>query len=335
MPSIAFLSFGIGRSGGEKVIVKLANGLQKKGWDASIVAPRNAIKDFYPITAKVIATEPFRQVPFLEIPWSKQVLTRNCPKVDIVVGTWCLTIPSAQAAVRQDKARRMVYLAQHYEPIMFRGIKLPYRGLVDRYYRTLGPTTSVSSWIRDQIVRVGGPDCTIIHPGIDHKDFYPRKVTKKPTQICAFGSTLQWKGTMDLIAAAQLARKQTPLRLVLIGRDVPPIPPELGNSVAPDNNHLAEILSESAFHVMPSWLEGFSAPPLEAAACGIPSIITDCGGPSDYARHEENCLLVRPHDPEGMTAAIVRLLRDDTLRDQLGKAALKTAEAFTWERMVT
>ena len=87
MPSIAFLSFGIGRSGGEKVIVKLANGLQKKGWDASIVAPRNAIKDFYPITAKVIATEPFRQVPFLEIPWSKQVLTRNCPKVDIVVGS--------------------------------------------------------------------------------------------------------------------------------------------------------------------------------------------------------------------------------------------------------
>jgi|GEM_PF-4010660 len=77
--------------------------------------------------------------------------------------------------------------------------------------------------------------------------------------------------------------------------------------------------------VYPSLFEGFGLPPLEAMACGTAVILSDCGGPADYARDEINCLLVPPGDPQAVAAAITRLDADEGLRAQLVRGGYNTA----------
>jgi glycosyltransferase involved in cell wall biosynthesis len=100
----------------------------------------------------------------------------------------------------------------------------------------------------------------------------------------------------------------------------------------------ADILSlHKAFDVfaMSSVTEGLGTSLLDAMACGKPVVATAVGGIPEVVVHEETGLLVPPRDPPAMAAAIVRLLRDAGLRQQMGEAGLARVRThFTAETMV-
>ena len=62
---------------------------------------------------------------------------------------------------------------------------------------------------------------------------------------------------------------------------------------------------------------------MEAMATGCAVVVTRNGGPGIFARHEENCLLVDPHDQADCLAALDRLVKDDALRRRLGFVELR------------
>ena len=72
---------------------------------------------------------------------------------------------------------------------------------------------------------------------------------------------------------------------------------------------------------LPSYREGFSRSGMEAAACGVATVLSDVRGCREVGAHERELLLVPPRDPQALTAAIGRLLDDAALRVRLGKAA--------------
>ena len=78
--------------------------------------------------------------------------------------------------------------------------------------------------------------------------------------------------------------------------------------------------------------QGFGRTALEAMACGTACVLTNVGGVSEYAIEGENCLLVPPQKPESFGKAIIRLLRDDCLRQRLVKSGLKTVKAYCQKR---
>jgi glycosyltransferase involved in cell wall biosynthesis len=61
-------------------------------------------------------------------------------------------------------------------------------------------------------------------------------------------------------------------------------------------------------------------------------VLTDAGGIREYARHEENCLLVAPRDTDAAAAAITRLLSDDLLVARLREGGFATSLNFTLRR---
>jgi glycosyltransferase involved in cell wall biosynthesis len=82
--------------------------------------------------------------------------------------------------------------------------------------------------------------------------------------------------------------------------------------------------------VLPSLYEGFGLPPLEAMACGCPTIVSRvaslpevCGNAAEYCD---------PLDPESIADAIVRVLQDSKLRETLRCRGLERARRFSWER---
>jgi len=83
----------------------------------------------------------------------------------------------------------------------------------------------------------------------------------------------------------------------------------------------------------PSRYEGFGLPPLEAMACGCPSVTTDVGAVTEYASHGRDALIVRAGDVEAMADSLARVLEDSALRRRLSEEGLKTAQRWSLARV--
>jgi glycosyltransferase involved in cell wall biosynthesis len=82
--------------------------------------------------------------------------------------------------------------------------------------------------------------------------------------------------------------------------------------------------------VFPSLYEGFGLPPLEAMACGCPTVVSKvaslpevCGDASYY---------VDPYDIESIADGIYKVLTDENLRNSLIKKGLERVKLFSWEK---
>ena len=83
--------------------------------------------------------------------------------------------------------------------------------------------------------------------------------------------------------------------------------------------------------LMPSWAEGFGLPPLEAMACGTPSVVSTAGSLPEVVG--DAGLVVPPDDIPGIADAVERLHTDDVLRSTLRARGLRRAPQFTWQRV--
>jgi len=97
-----------------------------------------------------------------------------------------------------------------------------------------------------------------------------------------------------------------------------------------DDRDLPSLYSAADVFVFPSFYEGFGLPPLEAMACGAPVV---CSGASSLPEVVgDAAILFDPRDVHALTAAMSRVLTDETLRRGLSAQGLARAKRFTWER---
>jgi phosphatidyl-myo-inositol alpha-mannosyltransferase len=74
---------------------------------------------------------------------------------------------------------------------------------------------------------------------------------------------------------------------------------------------------------------------VEAMAAGLPVVASDIAGYREVVRDGREGLLVPPGDPEGLAAAIRRVIDDRDLADRLGNAGRDRALLFSWDRVTT
>lgn len=78
----------------------------------------------------------------------------------------------------------------------------------------------------------------------------------------------------------------------------------------------------------PSVYEGFGLPPLEAMACGVPTAVADAGSLPEVVG--DAALLVPPGDVAAWRTALVRLVDDPRVRDDLARRGPERTARFTW-----
>jgi glycosyltransferase involved in cell wall biosynthesis len=93
---------------------------------------------------------------------------------------------------------------------------------------------------------------------------------------------------------------------------------------------LVTLLSGHSIKFFPTTSEGFAIALVEAMALGLAPIATAIPGSLEVARDETNALVVPPGDTGAMTAALLRLASDRTLRDRLRANARNTAQRYSW-----
>lgn len=85
-----------------------------------------------------------------------------------------------------------------------------------------------------------------------------------------------------------------------------------------------------------SWEEYFGAANLEAMACGLPTIITDCGGIPYVIQNRDVVEMVPQRDVHTLRETIGQLINDPDYRQRLGRAGRRyVKERYSIERIAT
>lgn len=80
-------------------------------------------------------------------------------------------------------------------------------------------------------------------------------------------------------------------------------------------------------------LESFGMVLLEAMAAGKPIVASNIKGYADLVAQGSEGLLVPPRNEEALAQAIVSLLKDESLRQQMGQRGRVKVEEYSWERV--
>lgn len=102
-----------------------------------------------------------------------------------------------------------------------------------------------------------------------------------------------------------------------------------------DASDILGVLDISTLASFPK-VETFSLAILESMAVGLPIVVTDVGSLDEMVIDHENGYVVPPCNPEAFADAIVKILKDDRLAEDMGKKSQKFAiEKFHRNRMTT
>ena len=173
----------------------------------------------------------------------------------------------------------------------------------------------------------------------------PRGGLRQPYLLCV--STLyRHKNILALIEAfALLVKRQAglPHDLVIVGevsdsgyyRQIQEkvITEELQHRVVivpgMPNSALPEIYRGASAFVLPSAIESFGLPALEAMASGLPVAVSRAGALPEVC--QDAAVYFDPSDVEGLADAISRVTGDQELREELTIRSLRRARDFSWE----
>ncbi len=86
--------------------------------------------------------------------------------------------------------------------------------------------------------------------------------------------------------------------------------------------------------VMPSILEAFGIPYLEAMHCGVPVIASNVKGPDDFLQDKYNCLISQVGNPDDLADCVAQVFEDTLLQQRLIENGRQTVERYTRTGMI-
>ena len=357
---VLFLISSLGCGGAERVTACLSNHWAGKGWDVTIMTLAGCDRDFYALEPSVRrsalglsrdsrhmlsgALNNMRRLVRL-----RREIRERRPDVAIgmMTGANCLlALACAGLGLTVLGSERIHPPLFPLSPVWQRVRRLTYPHLDG----IVAQTAQSACWLREN---AGARSVTVIanpleyplqshEPRVDPKDILGGGPGRKV--LLAVGRLEAQKGFDRLLEAfARLAPRVPDWRLVILGEGG--LRAELHRQAAtlgiaeracfPGRvGNIADWYMAADLYVLTSRYEGFPNTLLEAMAHGLPVVAVDCEtGPRDVIRPGVDGLLVPQGDQTGLTAALERLMSDESLRRRLGREARSVRERFATARI--
>ncbi|MCM3768608.1 glycosyltransferase family 1 protein [Neobacillus niacini] len=186
-----------------------------------------------------------------------------------------------------------------------------------------------------------GVDCKLFHPHYDPATVKSLYRSQGKYLLTYVGRLAPEKDPETLLAVAKSmpAELNEKIQWLIIGDG--PLREKL-EAQAPTNviftgylngKSLAQAYSASDLFVFPSATETFGNVVLEALASGIPVIGANSGGVKNIIKCGENGILCTPGNVEEFTKAIIHLIKNSSIRKQMGGAGRNYALTQSWNRI--
>jgi len=171
-------------------------------------------------------------------------------------------------------------------------------------------------------------------PQPDGDDEVLRRLRVRPPYLLFVGRADRYKNIERLVAAHRRLdanlRRRYPLLLVGPNAETAGGDDAIRVASIAEEKDLAALYRSATLLVLPSLLEGFGLPLVEAFACGTPALasrvepLTEIG--SDGARYFD------PEDVESMAQTMAEVLADEEGLVELGRRAARRAKMYSWEK---
>lgn len=96
------------------------------------------------------------------------------------------------------------------------------------------------------------------------------------------------------------------------------------------DTELLQLYNQAELFIYPSLFEGFGLPPLEAMSCGLPVILSETSSLTEIAG--DAAVLVKPQDTAGIKKAVLKIISDPALREELSRNSIAHAARFNWQK---
>ncbi|NUM33093.1 MAG: glycosyltransferase family 4 protein [Candidatus Brocadiae bacterium] len=216
---------------------------------------------------------------------------------------------------------------------------------------------AVSEYSKKQLVNFYGIESSkveVIYNGIDKKFRRAQKEEQEkakkryrlPQDFIMYLGAIEPKKNLDrLLDAQRIVKEKHPECFLAIAGGKGPMDYDLEkairvrrleNSVAVigyvEEQDIVPLLSAARVFVYPSLYEGFGFPPLEAMACGTPTIVSDATSLPEVVG--DGAKVVATQDSEGLAVTIETFLLDEEEAKDYAVKGKERASLFTWEECV-
>jgi len=159
--------------------------------------------------------------------------------------------------------------------------------------------------------------------------------TDQPHILCV--SRLSREKGMDLLlsAFAQVIKRRSSARLTIVGegperttleRQARELGIKAAVTFAGQQNDLRSFYQAATLYVQPSRFEGWGRTVIEAAAAGLPIVMTDVGCAGEVIVNGKSGIVVPPENVQALSAAMVGLIDDPTRAKQLAHGARESVQ---------
>lgn len=165
-----------------------------------------------------------------------------------------------------------------------------------------------------------------------------RSIDSRKNCIVMMYSKAERKGALyGIEAIKRIKARKTDIEAVLFGKFPRPtdLPEWIEYYEDPEQEFLVkEIYNRAKIFICSSIYEGWGLPAMEAMACGAAVVTTDCGGVRDFAIQDVTAKLCSIKNTEDIELAVMQILEDTTLLNNLVSNAQQEILKFDWTRNV-